>query len=98
MVASKRRDATIQRLKSMKLLAFLLAVLLGVAPLFGQATGAPGRRENPATENPRPPLRSATNPAGTAGDNGVIKPTGGRPSDTPFNGQITSVNLWKLVQ
>jgi biopolymer transport protein ExbB len=97
MVASKRRDATIQRLKSMKLLAFLLAVLLGVAPLFGQAPDASGSRENPTTDSSRPGSRPPG--GGLTGNNGsVIKSSVARPSDAPFNGQITSVNLWKLVQ
>lgn len=101
MVASERRDATIQRLKSMKLIAFLLAASLVAAPVFGQAqdNGKAVPSKNPAPDNSRPAGRPLMSPAGAPADGSiVIKSSAARPGDAPFNGQITSVNLWKLVQ
>jgi len=83
----------------MKLTAILMATVLCGSSLFAQgqdgAGTPPTRGENAAPA--RSTQRSgAGNRAGS--DSMVIKANTVSPTEAPFNGQINTVNLWKLVR
>lgn len=89
----------------MKLTAILLAAILGGASLFAQepedSAAPPTRKENAVQDGARPKLRTGRDSASgnyAGADTMVIKSNSAAPSEPPFNGQINSVNLWKLVQ
>ena len=81
----------------MKLFAVLLALVVGVLSSFAQeqegGRPAPGRVEEsagaPARLSPR---------GGTGSDTMTIRSNAAPAAETSFNGQLSGVNLWKLVQ
>jgi biopolymer transport protein ExbB len=80
----------------MKRFAVFLALVVGVASFAqGQDDGraAPTRAEERAGALARPATRS-----GTDSDTMVIRSNVPQGTDATFNGQLSGVNLWKLVQ
>jgi biopolymer transport protein ExbB len=85
----------------MKLFAVLVSGCLAFAPVYGQERGG-----GLLVQNRPPPSGSRAadaNPSGTQSpasndDTMVIPSNSARPPEEPFNGQINTVNLWKLVQ
>src|SRR5688572_22467380 len=98
MVASKTSAASIHRLKSMKFFAVLVSGCLALAPVYGQErSGSAPAQNRPAGTGPTAAQGAPKSPA-SAEDTMVIPSSTARGMDEPFNGQINTVNLWKLVQ
>ena len=82
----------------MKLFAVLVSGCLALAPVYGQERSGSGPAANRPAGTGARAAQAAPKPPGATEDTIVIPSNTARGMDEPFNGQINTVNLWKLVQ
>jgi biopolymer transport protein ExbB len=85
----------------MKFFAVLVSACLAFAPVYGQERSGRLLTQNrppPAGGAAADPAQGGAKSPAPAEDTMVIPSNTARPLDEPFNGQINTVNLWKLVQ